>query len=369
MDAFARLWRRHLIGNAPVEITVFTLGGASCQLAATRDWTVADLKDAVAKAMEVATHEQRLFVLAAELQDAELVSAVFAEGVERRVYLVRRPPLQAHWLMTVKTTPKQLQHAPLDVRNDREVVLAAVAADRSVMRFAGPEVWSDRGFVQEAMQFNWHDLANASQELRADRSLVLPLVSLYGRALKYVSPKLYSDREVILAALGDCIIPRGFPPGTFQSILAEHAAFVFRLADPDLRLDREFMIAAVSKCAEASTFAPANMWSDRGFVLAAVSKSGILLERASDDLRADLAVSLAAVRQNAEAMKFVAGTLDNDPDLVLATMVREPDALTGLTSEDLHIDVLAPLTDWLLKLWAAFVELLCRLFKQLGEIT
>ena len=59
---------------------------------------------------------------------------------------------------------------------------------------------NDREIVLAAVKQNGSVLNSVSEELRNDREIVLAAVSQDGNALEYASEKLRNDREIVLAA-------------------------------------------------------------------------------------------------------------------------------------------------------------------------
>jgi hypothetical protein len=208
------------------------------------------------------------------------------------------------------------------VKGDREVVLAAAKADVRALDHAAAELWKDRVFVLAAVQYNWMVwLSYVPHELRADREITLTVLSRHARALKHVSKDLLDDREIALAAF--CQLPQfEYVKGALDTLLSEHAAFVFRLVAPELRSDREFMIAAAMKDWHTCEYATPELWADRDFVLSAVTRSGHLLKKASATLKADQGIVLAAVTQEGHALEHAHEALLDDRDIGLMAVKK-----------------------------------------------
>ena len=87
---------------------------------------------------------------------------------------------------------------------DRDVMLAAVRCDATLLKYAASALRSDRAFILAAVQQDASCLRYASIELRADREVVLAAVKKGRNAascLRYASTELRADREVVLAAV------------------------------------------------------------------------------------------------------------------------------------------------------------------------
>ena len=69
-------------------------------------------------------------------------------------------------------------------------------------------------------------------------------------------------------------------------------------ASPELRADRDIVLAAVKTSGYAMQHASSELRADRVFVLAAVASNGYALRHASPELRADRAVVMGALANN-----------------------------------------------------------------------
>ncbi len=103
------------------------------------------------------------------------------------------------WLIS-KLIPKALS-------TDKEFFYQAAALDEEVLLRADPSLLADKDFLLEVISrcgdseyYMKSPLAYASKELRNDRNVVLAAVKKDKQALKYASDELQNDPEVIDAA-------------------------------------------------------------------------------------------------------------------------------------------------------------------------
>jgi predicted methyltransferase len=99
------------------------------------------------------------------------------------------------------------------------------------------------------------------------------------------------------------------------------SGLVLQYASKALKADREVVLAAVKKNGFALQYASKALKADRDVVLAAVKKNGFALQYASKALRANEEVVLAAVGQNELAKKFASKRLKRDLDVKVAANV------------------------------------------------
>jgi len=199
----------------------------------------------------------------------------------------------------VRQSWRMLQHAPLALRADRDLVLAAVQQDWRALRFATPEVCADREVVRAAMSQDVQAFELADERLRADRKLVLEAVAKNWRVLDFVAPSMLEDHEIFALAL-------------------EQDWAVLEKAPPSVRSDRALILPAVRQQGHLLRHASARLQGDREVALAAVRQHGPAMEHVAAELRRDRRFVLQAVRGNGAALRFVDPKLRDDDDVRLA---------------------------------------------------
>mmetsp|Transcript_13296 Transcript_13296/g.30296 ORF Transcript_13296/g.30296 Transcript_13296/m.30296 type:complete len:257 (-) Transcript_13296:186-956(-) len=104
-------------------------------------------------------------------------------------------------LRLVLSNWEALDLAAVELRQDRDIVMAAVAQNGKALSYASRELRRDREVVLAAVSQNGEALESAASELKSDREIVLAAVSQCGQALKHAAPALKSDRHILLASL------------------------------------------------------------------------------------------------------------------------------------------------------------------------
>jgi hypothetical protein len=100
-------------------------------------------------------------------------------------------------LKAVSQDGSSLEYASEELRNDREVVFAAVSNFGNSLRDASVSLRNEKDIVLKAVSKNGKTLEYASEELRNDREVVFTAVSNNGYAIKYVGEKLKKDSEIL----------------------------------------------------------------------------------------------------------------------------------------------------------------------------
>ena len=175
--------------------------------------------------------------------------------------------------------------------------------------------------VQEA---GWENtggpaLQQVPAELRNDKEVVLAAVQQDGRALKYASDALRSDAEVALAAIEAHGLALSYTD------LQHDKKFVQLAINQNVKVlkhlvfspfYKEMVMMAVRQDGNALRHASRKLKNDREIVLAAVQQNGMALEYASQKLKDDKEIVLAAVRQNWEAFEWATRRMAEDPEIL-----------------------------------------------------
>jgi hypothetical protein len=164
------------------------------------DWTVSDLKEALASAESIPAEQQRLYRGAAELTGHARLDESFPLGRVAEIHLVRRKPENAWWLSRVATKGMSLAAASSAIRKDREVALRAVAESGRALQFVPEILRKDKGVVLAAVRQDGYALRFAAKELTHDSEVVLEAVKQNGLALNFAAHELKQELPVVLAA-------------------------------------------------------------------------------------------------------------------------------------------------------------------------
>eukprot|EP01052_Picozoa_sp_SAG31_P001306 SAG31_NODE_44_length_31168_cov_16.507290_16_plen_892_part_00 len=186
-------------------------------------------------------------------------------------------------LAVVRQDGNLLQYCSDGLKNDEDVVCAAVTQFGQAMRFA-------------------------SSAMRTNRTIALHAVRQDGWALQYFDHELQGDRDVALAAVGQ-------------------NAMSLAYCSDKLKRDRELVFQALkSGRGTALQYAHPTLRDDYDLVMTAVNSDGRALEWASKRLRSQKQIVEAAVSQSADALKYVDarqlqadGALQNLHELAIST--------------------------------------------------
>lgn len=103
----------------------------------------------------------------------------------------------------LKRNPRELEHAPDQIKRDYDFVLRLYNGFNSVIRWASRDLLSNRDFILDAIKKGEYgrDLYHASDDVKRDRDVVLAAVRKNGNALYYADRVFRQDREVVIEAV------------------------------------------------------------------------------------------------------------------------------------------------------------------------
>lgn len=232
-----------------------------------------------------------------------------------------------------------LAHIDEALRNDREVVTAAIQQDPHALIYAGANLRGDRELTLMAVAGGL-EMHNVVPELLHDKQIVLSAIEVDCKAYGSVPTEMRDDLEVAIAALKK------------DGMLLEHCSGV-------IRNDCDAVLAAVKKHALSLKYAGSEPRAKKEIVLACLSgcswvHCGYLMKHASDELRSDLTVTMAALDRDPGAIKFTEGPGKHDgPTLGIMGWALEKYAF------DIMLDALpcGPESDKVRKVAWAYFEL------------
>ena len=199
---------------------------ASCMFSCPADSSIKDAKALIERETDIPRSELRICLGEREPRDVEKLDKL-TELDELELSFLRRDPEQARWLEAMQDADATfLSEAPPNIRDDHEVVLAAVMQNGEALKFASDRLRSDKLIVLQAIEEdarafryaaaclhanrdvmmsavhrNGLTLENAVQELKEDRELVEAAVCQNGLALRYASAALQADMEIVRLAI------------------------------------------------------------------------------------------------------------------------------------------------------------------------
>jgi len=156
---------RWLVGEAmSVKVHISALSGSRWEIEAQPDWNVRKVKDKFSLAADIPVADIRLISGMFDLSDDAHVSS-FSGQHEVELTFIRRTADQSAWLKKVQAKGSSLGEAPDQIRNDYEIVLAAVRQDAASLWFAGRELCTASTFIQEvATAMSWHGAFELAQQ-------------------------------------------------------------------------------------------------------------------------------------------------------------------------------------------------------------
>jgi hypothetical protein len=211
------------------------------------------------------------------LQNREEIALIFATHTVCKYAETPRP---------VQSTP-YIRQVPNHLRQNRNFMLRVVAQNGLALHWASLELQNDKELVMVALKQNPYAWNYVSRFLRRDKEVVLTL-------LKPSSPGRLPDEDAFY--------------GDYRPISQR----ILESTSPELRNDKEVVLAAVKQKGYALHFASPELKNDREVVLTAIKENAFSLGDASDALKDDKEVVMAAVRQSARSIECASLRLQKD---------------------------------------------------------
>ena len=183
-------------------------------------------------------------------------------------------------------------------------------------------------------------LEYTSKELKNDKEIVLAAVKQQGNALEFASKELQQDEEVALASLENYW---EYPPVDYiDEKLLQNKDFIVKAAAVDdfilyaFRYDEtlkhwcsdiDVVIAAMGKSGDAINFMDDKLFDDRDFVLKLVEVRNSAFRYSNKKFFDDKEIILKAVKTNGNALRFATKKLKDDEETVLAAISNKPAAI------------------------------------------
>lgn len=223
-------------------------------------------------------------------------------------------------LACVEANGEALEHAPVELRRDVEIVRMAVQqSDGWALQFVAPELKRDREIVLAAVRRNGWALEYAAEEMKKDEAVVMAAVQANGEALEHAARDLKRNRDIVLTAI------------------MRSNGWALQVAAEDMQRDRDLVLAAVRANGLVYSSIVQELKDDPEVALAAVQANGLVLECMSEDFRNDRKIVEAAVESNPLALKFASVKLRKDYALVLKALQKDG-TMFEFASEELRSD-------------------------------
>lgn len=209
----------------------------------------------------------------------------------------------------------QIRNVGAALQGDRSLAAEAIEQNPKAYEFIGEGLKNDEGLALLAIaKSGTESLASVGLGLRNNPDFMLNVIQRFGLwAVAHLGPDLRKDKDFMLGLMKKC-----------PSLLSA--------ADPSLKMDKEFTLAAIKVNAKQA-YAWTHLANDRDVALAALKEDGTLLsemrgvkvdnskkEVIGNSVMAnqDKEIVLAAVKQTPEAFQHVSSKLKNDEDVLAA---------------------------------------------------
>ncbi|WP_195848726.1 DUF4116 domain-containing protein [Providencia alcalifaciens] len=191
-------------------------------------------------------------------------------------------------LSLIKKSPEVIKYISIRLQNDHNIVKQAIIQNGLLLQFVSDKQKNNVELVKYAIKNNGHALEFAADWIKNNKEMVLLAVQKHGYALKYASENLKDNVDVVLAAVRD----NGYALEFVSNRLKDNLSIVLTA------IENSSFISVLQ-------FASERLRNNREVVLAAVKKRGVSLKYASVNLKNDFEIVSAAVKSDKKALMFV----------------------------------------------------------------
>mmetsp|Transcript_116957 Transcript_116957/g.214252 ORF Transcript_116957/g.214252 Transcript_116957/m.214252 type:complete len:330 (-) Transcript_116957:62-1051(-) len=314
----------HVIGSLSGE------GLCTCEL--DHACSVDELKAEIERLEGTPRELQRLLQNGSVISGSARLPSPSAHGDSISVSLHRLDPRREKAARALSEGKVELEDLSEDLRDDFDVVLAAVTADGFSLQYAGDDLRSDRSIISAALQETGLALQCAPAEAQMDRSVVLEAVRQHGSAMQYAHISLRSDRDIVLVALEE----RGRALRNKAEELRAATKCILRGAG-NLLEDRGFMLAAIRLVPVTFEYTGPELCADEELVLLAVKRDPQMMCFAAAALRNSKDFMSTAIQVNSQTFIWAAPHLQADPDLMSQAAQKCPEAFAMARGKHLSL--------------------------------
>ncbi len=178
-------------------------------------------------------------------------------------------------LTVMSKVGKMLKYASKNIRDNKDIVIAAVSEDGRALEFASNRLQDDDLVANIAVNNDGVGFKYISNRLKDNEELLFTAIKQYWHAIEHASDRIKKDKGLILKA-------------------TEIVGLVLKFVDSSLQDDKDVVISAVSESPTALSHASDRLKDDEDVVLVAVTKHAYVIRYASERLQKDAKILKAA---------------------------------------------------------------------------
>ena len=210
-------------------------------------------------------------------------------------------------LIAVNHNGNSLTFLSDDFKANKNIVLKAVATG-NILFMASKELKNDYDVVLAAVKFDGTALEDASEVIQNNKNIVLAAIAQNSNALQFASKNLKDDDEIVKLAVTNIK----------ETLVLQDDGLSSPLQYASIRLQEDYnmVLLAVTHNGRSLQYAPKILRDNYNIVLVAVTHSGISLQYASERLKSDIQICLAALNQDKKSYRYIGDDLKNDAKIL-----------------------------------------------------
>lgn len=207
-----------------------------------------------------------------------------------------------------------------ELKNDPEVVCAAIGKSILSIYYASPELKDNGMFIKDCINKIFKEkpmpecvyagqlLKYASDKVKDDYEIISEITNILPYTIEYASDRIKNDKAI------------------FAKIVQYHP-FLIQFASEELRNEKELANLVMQADKSAFIYLSEELRNNKEYVLLALSHDGVILESASKEIRANKEMVLIAIENNNYAYKYAEESIKTDNEIIEKVLLKNEDMI------------------------------------------
>lgn len=277
------------------------------------------------------------FTSESDLLENEEVIEKIIEGVEN-IEVIR---------LALTYCPVYLEKASVEIKNDKQAVLAAVKSYGQMLEYASENMKNDKEVVLAAVSHSIYAFSSASKQLQCDQDVRVATIKKNGIALQFMPEEFKNKEENALIAIRSNGMAIQYTTPEFRNnitnglIALNSKPTALEFVSEELQDDREVVLSLIKKQGHALHYASKRLQDDKEFAILAINQCTItttVLECLSDRLKDDETIVTMSCVKYRGALLHASDRLCNDKSFILNLLNRKLSSIM-YAGQDLQTEI------------------------------
>lgn len=221
----------------------------------------------------------------------------------------------------INLDPSIYVNLPRPLKEDLEILEVALSKEGGNLQYAPESIKRNKEFVLKAVAHRPFAIQCADDSLKSDHDVVTLALNANAMSYRFIGPALKENLDYAVLALNQNGLTLQYMTDAFKDDLdlvtraIEQNPEAFQYASERLRAEPELVQTVLARRPDLMSHVAFAQVNSIDLALFIVRQDGQLLQRLNPDLRANREVVLAALHNTIEARHFIPEALLNDPEI------------------------------------------------------